>query len=94
MTPEEEIQRAEEARFVLENALFKAAIDEVEAALLNGIKQSAFKDSELREKLCQQYILLHSLVGRLKTHMETGKLAEATIKQRTAFERMKSVVGL
>jgi hypothetical protein len=92
MTPEEEIHRANRAAQILEDDLFRDAVKEIETALLTGIQQSAFKDSELREKLCQQYTLLHSLLGQFRTHMETGKLAEATLMQRAAAS-MKKVVN-
>lgn len=92
MSPEEEIHRASRAAQILEDDLFRDAVREIESALLTGIKQSAFKDSDLREKLCQQYTLLHSLVDQFKTHMETGKLAEATLRQR-AIAEMKKVVN-
>lgn len=93
MTPEEELQRAIRAEQILGDDLFKEAVKAVEDALLNGIKLSPIKDSELREKLCQQLIQLHAVVGQLRGHMETGKLAEATIKQRTITERIKSAVN-
>lgn len=82
MTPEEELQRAARAESILGDDLFKDAVREIEEALLSGIRQTAFKDAELREKLCQQYTLLHSLIGQFRTHMETGKFAEATMQQR------------
>lgn len=92
MTPEEELQRAARAESILGDDLFKEAVKEIETALLQGIRQTAFKDAELREKLCQQYTLLHSLLGQFRTYMETGKMAEATLKQR-AMEGLKKVVN-
>ena len=82
MSPEQELQRAARAESILGDELFKEAVQEIETALLTGIRQTAFKDAELREKLCQQYTLLHGLLGQFRTYMETGKLAEATLKQR------------
>ena len=93
MAPEEEIQRAIRAEQILKDELFKEAVREVKEAILNGIEMSAIKDSEMREKLCQQLILLNTVVGRLKTYMETGKLAEETIKQQTIRERIKAAVN-
>jgi type II secretory pathway component PulF len=94
MTPEEELQRAARAETILGDSLFKEAVEAVEEALLNGIKLSPIKDAELREKLCQQYIQLGAVVGQLRSYMETGKLAEATINQQRSFaERLKSVVN-
>ncbi len=92
MSPEEELHRAARAEQILGDDLFRDAVKEIESALLAGIKQSAFKDSELREKLCMQYTLLHSLVDQFKTHMETGKLAEETLRQR-ALAAAKKVVN-
>jgi hypothetical protein len=94
MSPEEELQRAARAETILGDSLFKEAVQSVEEALLNGIKLSPIKDAELREKLCQQYIQLGAVVGQLRSYMETGKLAEATINQQRSFaERLKSVVN-
>lgn len=84
MTEEEELGRAAEADFILGNELFKDSVRDVEAALINGIKRSAFKDVELREKLCQQLMALEAVVGQLRTHMETGKLAAETIRRRVS----------
>ncbi len=93
MTPEEELSRAVRAEQILGDDLFKEAVKEVEEALLNGIKRSPIKDAELREKLCQQLIQLYAVVGQIRGYMETGKLAEATIKQRTISERIKQAVN-
>jgi hypothetical protein len=94
MTPEEELQRAARAETILGDSLFKEAVEAVEEALLNGIKLSPIKDAELREKLCQQYIQLGAVLGQLRGYMETGKLAEATLKQRQSLgERIRSAVN-
>ena len=93
MTPDEELQRAGRAEQILGDSLFKEVVQEIESALLLGIRQSAFKDAELREKLCQQYTLLHSLVGQFRTYMETGKLAEETIRRKTLSEKIKKAVN-
>ena len=92
MTPEEELSRAEDARQLLERGIFAEAVKEVEAALLDGIRRTAFTDEKLREKLCQRYALLEDVVGQLRTYIETGRLAEETIKQRTFMERMRQLV--
>jgi hypothetical protein len=84
MTPEEEIGRAQEANFILENPLFKEAVAEVRQALIDGIERSAFTDEKLREKLAQQLVSVTAVVNKLKSHMETGKLAEEAIRRRTA----------
>jgi uncharacterized protein (DUF2461 family) len=93
VTPEEELERAARAEQILGDDLFKEAVREVEQALLQGIKRSPIKDADLREKLCQQYTQLSAVVDMLRTYMESGKLAEATIRQRTISERIKQVVN-
>lgn len=82
MTPEEEVRRAGKAKEILDAEVFQDAVSAVEEALLLGIRRSAFKDSELREKLCQQYMLLHNVLDQLRTHIETGRLAEQTLAER------------
>ena len=92
MSPEEELARANRAEQILGDSLFKEACNEIEQAILNGIKASSIKDTDLREKLCQQYILFQALLGQFRTHMETGKLAEATLRQR-AIDAARKVVN-
>jgi type II secretory pathway component PulF len=87
MTPEEELGRAAEAEFILSNELFKESVREVRQALIEGIERTAFQDEKLREKLCQQLVALSAVVGKLQSHMETGKLAMETIKRRRAASR-------
>ena len=82
MTPEQELERAARAEGILGDDLFKQAVKEVEQALLSGIKRSPIKDAELREKLCQQLIQLEAVVSSLWSYMESGKLAEETVKRR------------
>lgn len=93
MTPEEEVVRAGQAKEILENPLFRDAVKAIEEALLRGMHLSAFTDERLREKLCQRYALLQDLVGQLKTHMETGVLAQETIRRRTISEKVKDAVA-
>jgi hypothetical protein len=84
VTPDEEIGRAAEARFILDNNLFKEAVKEVREAIITGIERSAFTDEKTREKLSQQLVSLTAVVNKLQSHMETGKLAEESIKRRRA----------
>ena len=92
MTPEQELERAARAEQILGDELFKEAVREVEEAILSGIKRSPIKDAELREKLCQQLTQLEAVVGYIRSVMETGKLAEATLKQR-AIEGLRKAVN-
>jgi hypothetical protein len=93
MTPEEEIQRAGEAQSILRNQLFKEAVKEVREAIITGIERSAFTDEKTREKLSQQLVSLTAVVNKLQSHMESGKLAEETIRRQTMGERIKKAVN-
>lgn len=86
MTLEEEIRRAGKAREILTNEIFKEAFRDIEAALLAGIRQAAFTDDKMREKLCMRYDLLHILRDQIQTHMETGMLAEEEIRRKGLLE--------
>lgn len=91
MTLEDEVRRASKAKEILNNEVFADAVKVIEEALLLGIRQSAFKDEKLREKLCHRYALLQDLVGQIQTVMETGQMAEEQIKQLTLAEKMKLI---
>lgn len=93
MTPEEEVIRSERARQLLEEPLIKEAFSLIEAGLIDQIQASAFKDQELREKLCQMLINLRGVKQHLQSTMDSGRMAAETIKQRTAWQRAKSVWG-
>lgn len=84
MTEEDEISRAQEAAMLMANPFMKEAINEVREALIAGIERSAFTDEKLREKLSQQLVALTTVIGKLRAFIETGKLAEETIKRRGA----------
>jgi len=93
VSPEEELVRAGKAREILAEPLFKECVSVIREALIAGIRRSAFTEEKLREKLCQRLALLEELVGQLQTVMETGKLAEETIRQKTISERIKAAVN-
>jgi len=84
LTEQEELQRAVRAEQILGDDLFKEAVQGVESALINGIKLCPIKDAEMREKLCQQLIQLHAVVGQIRSYIETGKLAEEQVRRRKA----------
>lgn len=86
---EQEVRDGGKAKEILGNEIFQMAVKTLEEALLIGIRQSAFKDEDLREKLCHRYALLFDLIGQLQTIMETGELAQEQIKRQTLAEKVK-----
>lgn len=82
MTPEDEVRRAGKANEILESEVFKEAFAEIEEAILSGIRRAPIKDVELRDKLCQQYVSLHTIRDQLRTYIESGKLANASLAEK------------
>lgn len=82
MSPEEEIARAGRARSLLEDELFREAVAAIREAIESARVNSGATDVGLREKLWAQEVALHSVLGQLRNHIETGQLAERTLIQR------------
>ena len=97
MTPQEELDRADRARRILEDDIFRDAIQQMEQALLGGICRAGIADDRLRDKLAVRYAVLQDLVACLKTTMETGKLAAHQLSmdeaQRSLKERVAKYIG-
>jgi len=94
---DQQIQRAERARQILNDEVFSEAVERIEEALLSGLRRSAFTDDKLREKLGQRYALLHDLLDQLNSTMQTGELARAQLEfdeKQSAFQKLRQVVGL
>lgn len=82
MSPEEEIVRAGKARDILNSEIFKEAVSAIEEALRSARLSSGITSVELREKLWAQEVALHSILGQLRNHIESGQLAEKTLLER------------
>lgn len=92
MTPEEELQRAERARQILDDPLLSTAVRELDTALLEALRRTAFQETKLRDKIQDRYAALHDVLDLLRTHIETGKLARAMIEQKSFMQKMKERV--
>jgi hypothetical protein len=55
LSPQEEVERAERARQILQDEFFKEHVAMVREALQAGILKTAFVDEKLREKLTQRW---------------------------------------
>jgi hypothetical protein len=85
----DEVRRAQRAKLLLQDEVFLEAVQKIERSLLDGIERSAFTDDKTREKLCQSFTLLRTLVREIHTVMETGELAQQQI---SLLERAKSFI--
>ena len=74
MTPEQEKQRSELAKNVLENPVFVDACNQIQNDLYGEFVNSPARDSEGREKIYLMTKMLTVLLGNLKSVMETDKL--------------------
>jgi hypothetical protein len=81
MELEEQAQRGEQARKLLEHPLLAEAFQIIEQDITDKWQNSPARDSEGRERLWTQLKLLHRLRGELELVVENGKAAEATLLQ-------------
>lgn len=81
---EDEIRRGQEGQQLLRHPLFVAAFETLEQEIVDQWKQSTSLSADGREKLHTMLYLLNRVRMHVETHVETGKLAEATLKQKLA----------
>jgi len=74
MTPDQEKQRSELAKNVLENPVFQDAIKVIKQELYGEFTNSPARDSEGREKIYLMGKMFDVLLVNIKSVMETGKL--------------------
>lgn len=77
MTPEQEINRADEARFLMENPLLKGALDDIEAATIQKWEMADNKD--VRDDYWRLYKVTKLFRQILETYIATGKMAKMTL---------------
>lgn len=82
MSPEQEAQRGQDAKRLLEEPLLKEAFETIEQELIEQWKQAPARDVEGREKLWLMLHLLNKVHGHLESVMASGQLAQATLAQR------------
>ena len=74
MTPEQEKQRTELAKNILDNPVFQDAIKQIKQELYGEFLNSPARDSEGREKIYLMGKMFDLLLVNIKSVMETGKL--------------------
>ncbi len=74
MNPEQEKQRTELAKNVLDNPVFQDSITKIKQELYGEFLNSPARDSEGREKIYLMGKMLDLLLVNIKSVMETGKL--------------------
>tara|TARA_R100000655_G_scaffold74373_2_gene112840 strand:- start:216 stop:452 length:237 start_codon:yes stop_codon:yes gene_type:complete len=74
MTPDQEKQRSELAKNILDNPVFQDAIKQIKQELYGEFLNSPARDSEGREKIYLMGKMFDVLLVNIKSVMETGKL--------------------
>jgi hypothetical protein len=82
MTPEEELQRGETARRILDDPLFIEAVESIRAEITQQWNQSPARDTEGRERLYLSRKMLDKIELNLASVMDSGKLAQHTLAER------------
>lgn len=75
-TPDEEIRQARNADKILNDPVFKEAVEGIEKSLIDRMKQVPMADMTTQHELILTLQLLGKLKQSLHTMIETGKMAE------------------
>jgi hypothetical protein len=81
MTLEEEQRRGVHASQLLNDELLNKTLDEIEADTLNLWENTPARDVEGREHLHRFYLACRKFRNTLKSHLETGKMANTQIER-------------
>ena len=91
---EDEIRRAEQARYLLDHDLMKAAFAEVGDEIARQWRESPARDTEGRERLYLMLRLLDRVRDTLQGHVETGKVARARLADLERERTISNLFGL
>ena len=80
MTPEKEIERAEQARQLLDNPLLKEAFKSMQEGFIEVWYASPVKDKELRDTVHAMYCASRKLEEILRSVINGGKIAAENLK--------------
>jgi len=72
---DEKILKANQTKQILDNPIFVEAINEIRSELANEWLNSDQKDSDCRENVYRKRLMLETVMMRLQSVIETGKLA-------------------
>jgi hypothetical protein len=92
MSPEEEIRRADRARAITQDDIYKEAMETLKKGVIDTWAACPARDKEGREWLWQQYQAALRFEQALQEVMNTGKLA-LEAKKRGLMERALHAVG-
>jgi hypothetical protein len=85
MTPEQELQRAEQARQIFETPLVKETLDLMEKEIVEAWIACPARDVEGRDWLWRQIVATRKFMDILRGTMESGKVALHRIKEKESL---------
>lgn len=78
-----EVERGESASRILNDPLFQEAWDKMEKGLIDHLKSTMARDTEIREKIWVAMGILDKLRSTFNETLNTGKLARKTLDKIT-----------
>lgn len=76
-----DIQRADEAKRILDNPVFQLAFEEIRDSIIAGMTNSALGDYETHNKLVIALQMLNQVEARMRNHILTGEMVEMEMAQ-------------
>lgn len=89
MNTHDESIRGHEARQLLENPLFREAVDTMRQAIYEKWRSAPIRDKEGMHELKLMDKLLSDLEGYFKHVADTGKMAEIQLEQEKKVEKLR-----
>lgn len=91
MSLSDELRRGEQARLLIENELYREAVEKVRQGIIDKWMDAPLRDREGHHELKIMLKLLGELTGYLNMTMETGKLARIQLDSERRMEKLRSV---
>ena len=89
MNPEQEVQRGELARQILENPIYIEAVTATKARLFDDWANTSWYQHRKRQEIWRMYRATESIEAQIQKVMQTGKMGRATLNDQ---QRLKNVV--
>lgn len=93
MNEKEEVIRGHQAEDLLNNPLFKDAINAVRDGIVSAISTSPMGDEQTHNRLAIALQLANQIEKQLISHVHTGKMAALSIRDGVGT-KLRQVVGL
>jgi hypothetical protein len=89
----DEIKRGREAEQLMNNPMFKEAVESVKAGIIDAMEASGITDEKGHNKLVIALQTLEQIKKHIKTTMETGKMAQIQVERETLGKKLQRAAG-